>query len=101
VACSDSRDAAVTNASPPPDPPATSSTQVRLDLRGTPCPLNFIRSRLALEKLPSGGSLQVHLDEGEPERMVAEGLRGEGHAVRVLPPDGDAAGGVWLMIRRG
>jgi TusA-related sulfurtransferase len=44
-----------------------------------------VRSRLALEKLPAGARLQVDLDAGEPERMVSEGLRGEGHAVQVSP----------------
>ena len=57
----------------------------RLDLRGTPCPLNFIRSRLALEKLAPGAGLEILLDRGEPEQLVGEGLRQEGHAVRVLP----------------
>ncbi|MCX5967188.1 MAG: sulfurtransferase TusA family protein [Cyanobacteria bacterium] len=56
-----------------------------LDLRGTPCPLNFIRSRLALEKLSPGDRLEILLDRGEPEQMVVEGLRREGHAVRVSP----------------
>jgi TusA-related sulfurtransferase len=84
-----------------PDPHEGPVPQARLDLRGTPCPLNFIRSRLALEKLPSGGWLQVHIDEGEPERLVAEGLRGEGHAVRILPRDLDSDTGVRLLIRRG
>lgn len=70
----------------------------RLDLRGTPCPLNFIRSRLALEKLPPGGWLQVDLDGGEPEQMVAEGLSGAGHAVLVRPLEG---GQVRLLICRG
>ena len=41
-----------------------------LDLCGTPCPLNFIRCRLALETLASGQCLQVDLDPGEPEEMV-------------------------------
>ncbi|MEB3305942.1 MAG: sulfurtransferase TusA family protein [Cyanobacteriota bacterium] len=54
---------------------------VCLDLRGTPCPLNYVRSRLALESLPVGSWLQVDLDAGEPEAMVAESLRGEGHQV--------------------
>jgi TusA-related sulfurtransferase len=80
-----------------PEPPP-----VRLDLRGTPCPLNFVRTRLALEKLPPGGLLLVELDAGEPERMVAEGLRGEGHGVEVEAlGDGTLAGGVRLLIRRG
>ena len=68
-----------------------------LDLRGTPCPLNFIRSKLALEKLEPGTWLLVDLDAGEPEQMVAGGLRAEGHLVELepLPPDS-----VRLRIRR-
>jgi TusA-related sulfurtransferase len=62
----------------------------RLDLRGTPCPLNYIRTRLALEKLPAGAELEVWLDRGEPERLVSEGLRQEGHAVVLVPMEGDA-----------
>jgi TusA-related sulfurtransferase len=69
-----------------------------LDLRGTPCPLNFIRTRLALEKIPRGAVLQVELDAGEPETMVGEGVRADGHAVeRSDLPDG----AVRLRIRRG
>jgi TusA-related sulfurtransferase len=55
--------------------------EAHLDLRGTPCPLNYVRARLALEKVPEGGLLLLDLDAGEPERMVAEGLRGDGHGV--------------------
>jgi TusA-related sulfurtransferase len=73
-------------------PPAASP----LDLRGTPCPLNYIRTRLALEQVPAGAELEVWLDRGEPERMVSEGLRHEGHAVSLAPLDGEA---VRLMVR--
>ena len=59
-----------------------------LDLRGTPCPLNFIRTRLALEKISLGAELVVDLDRGEQEQMVVEGLRGEGHRVSVGPHPG-------------
>jgi TusA-related sulfurtransferase len=70
-----------------------------LDLRGTPCPLNFIRTRLALEKLPAGGSLQVDLDRGEPETMVGSGMRGDGHGVEIQAhPDDPSA--VRLLIQR-
>ena len=72
-----------------------------LDLRGTPCPVNFIRARLALETLPSGGWLQIDLDGGEPEQMVAEGLRSEGHVVELVVPSPWAPGeGVRLLVRR-
>ncbi|MFO7629866.1 MAG: sulfurtransferase TusA family protein [Prochlorococcaceae cyanobacterium] len=68
-----------------------------LDLRGTPCPLNFIRARLALEKLPAGSWLQLDLDAGEPEQMVAEGLSAAGHRVELQRLDGAA---VRLLIGR-
>lgn len=75
--------------------------QASLDLRGTPCPLNFIRTRLALETCPVGGWLEVDLDAGEPEEMVRDGLRSEGHHVEV-PETGDRCSGtVRLRIRRG
>lgn len=74
-----------------------------LDLRGTPCPLNYIRTRLALERVPAGAQLEIWLDRGEPERMVSEGLAAEGHAVQRLDPeagpDPDAAA-VRLLVCR-
>lgn len=85
-------------AAPHPQDPAASC----IDLRGTPCPLNYVRCRLALERLAPGEVLQVDLDGGEPERMVAEGLRGEGHSVDVDPLPIDGAGpAVRLRVRRG
>ena len=59
------------------------STTHSLDLRGTPCPVNFIRCKLALEALQSGDQLVVQLDRGEPEEMVVPGLRDAGHEVEV------------------
>ena len=55
-----------------------------LDLRGVLCPLNFVRCRLALEKLNNNDSLYVDLDVGEPEEMVIPGLEKEGHQVHIL-----------------
>ena len=80
-----------------PDPTAAPDPAVQLDLRGTPCPLNFIRSKLALEKLDPGAWLQVELDAGEPEQMVASGLREAGHRVEAQAGEG---GGVRLLIQR-
>ena len=55
-----------------------------IDLRGTPCPVNLIRCRLALEKLIVNESLQVDIDKGEPEEMILPGLKKEGYVVEIL-----------------
>ncbi len=58
-----------------------------LDLRGTPCPVNYVRCRLALEDLSAGEFFYVFLDQGEPKEMVVSGLLGEGHSVEVIEED--------------
>ncbi len=70
-----------------------------LDLRGTPCPLNYIRCRLALEAIAPGAWLQVDLDAGEPEQLVSSGLSSNGHGVEIQPHP-VAATAVRLRIRR-
>ena len=75
--------------------------EAHLDLRGTPCPLNYVRARLAIEKVPEGGHLLLDLVAGEPEHMVAEGLRGDGHDVERIEVGDAGAAGVRLRIHRG
>ena len=58
-----------------------------IDLRGIPCPMNFIRCRLALESLEPSDALSVDLDQGEPVSMVLPGLRNAGHHVEVIHED--------------
>ena len=69
-----------------------------LDLRGTPCPVNFIRCRLMLESMDVGDQLEVQLDRGEPEEMVVPGLRDAGHQVLIEAVDQES---VKLRITRG
>ena len=70
-----------------------------LDLRGTPCPLNFIRTKLALEQVAPGETLQVDLDRGEPQQLVTQGLESAGHAIASRPHP-EQEGAVRLLIRR-
>lgn len=76
----------------PAQPPA-------LDLRGTPCPLNFIRTKLALEQVAPGEWLQVDLDAGEPQQLVTQGLETAGHGV-TWAAHPEQEGAVRLLIRR-
>ena len=45
-----------------------------LDLKSIPCPLNVVKCKLALEKLPLDETLIIHIDKGEPEEMVKKFL---------------------------
>ena len=55
-----------------------------LDLRGTPCPINFVRTKLRLEKMDPGQVLEVWLDPGEPIEQVPDSLRMEGYQINQL-----------------
>ncbi|MDQ6919972.1 MAG: sulfurtransferase TusA family protein [Candidatus Dormibacteraeota bacterium] len=72
-----------------------------LDLRGTGCPLNYVKTRLQLERMAKGESLEVWLDLGEPAEQVPRSLRMDGQEVTVLDAtDGDDEGFFRLQVRR-
>lgn len=64
-------------------------TKKILDLRGTPCPINFVRSKLQLEKMSSGQWLEIWLDGGEPIEQVPNSLTLEGYQVGSIEDLGD------------
>lgn len=69
----------------------------QLDLRGTPCPINFVRTKLRLEQMPQGGLLEVWLDPGEPIEQVPDSLTMAGYQVEQIR---DCAGYFSLLVRR-
>jgi sulfite reductase (ferredoxin) len=52
-----------------------------IDLRGVLCPLNFVKAKLALERIEIGQVLEVLLDAGEPLRNVPASFVQQGQAV--------------------
>jgi TusA-related sulfurtransferase len=54
-----------------------------LDLRGVPCPLNWVRARLLLETMAPGTQLLLQLDAGEPIESVPRSAAEDGHEVTV------------------
>ena len=60
-----------------------------LDLRGTPCPINFVRTKLKLEQLPPDTLLEVWLDAGEPREQVPPSLKSEGYTIEALEAQGE------------
>ena len=69
-----------------------------LDLRGTPCPLNFVRAKLKLQRMQVGELLEVWLDAGEPIEQVPDSLRLEGFLIEALKESAD--GYYRLQVRR-
>ncbi|HOP73678.1 MAG TPA: sulfurtransferase TusA family protein [Bacillota bacterium] len=59
-----------------------------LDLHGVVCPLNFVKTKLALETLNSGEWLEVILDEGDAMLNVPRSLKEEGHRIVKVTPLG-------------
>jgi len=60
-----------------------------IDLRGVSCPVNFVKTKLALEYLEEGQVLEVILDPGEPIINVPRSIREEGHLVLNIINNGD------------
>jgi len=72
----------------------------RLDLRGVACPLTFVRTRIALNRLPAGELLEVLLDEGEPAQSVPHSCTEDGDRVLDLAPWSEP-GVVRMLVARG
>ncbi len=52
-----------------------------LDLKGTPCPMNFVKTKLKLEEMAVGCVLEVILDDGDPIKNVSGSVKEEGHKI--------------------
>ena len=55
-----------------------------LDLRGTPCPINFVRTKMKLEQMTTGELLEVWLDPGEPIEQVPDSLKMAGYHIEEI-----------------
>lgn len=77
--------------------PLTAEPDARMDLRGTPCPINFVRTKLRLEQMAPGALLEVWLDPGEPVEQVPDSLTMAGYRVEQLQ---DCSHYFALQVRR-
>jgi TusA-related sulfurtransferase len=74
-----------------------STPDAQLDLRGTPCPINFVRTKLRLQQLQPGNLLEVWLDAGEPIEQVPDSLTCAGYQVEKIT---DCSSYFSLLVRR-
>jgi sulfite reductase (ferredoxin) len=78
----------------PAPPPA--APQV-VDLRGVACPMNFVKAKIALERVAVGKVLEVLVDDGEPVRNVPASMAEQGQEVQAVTAEG---GHFRLRLRR-
>lgn len=75
------------------------SADREIDITADTCPMTFVRTRLALDRLAPGQTLLVRLRGDEPLRNVPRSAEEQGHTVISLETDADGVSR--LLLRRG
>lgn len=83
----------------PVDDPLDGPLDSSVDITALLCPMTFVRTRLALDRLQPGQVLAVRLRGEEPRRNVPRTAEEQGHAVLRQTENGD--GSATLLIRKG
>ncbi|EFG85912.1 sulfurtransferase TusA family protein [Novacetimonas hansenii] len=71
-----------------------------IDITHEVCPMTFVRTRLALDRLPPGGQLQVRLRGDEPLDNVSRSVRLLGHEIARQDTQADGQVHVLLIIKK-
>ncbi len=69
-----------------------------LDITGETCPMTYVRTRLALDRMQPGQVLCVRLRGADPENNVPRTAEQQGHTV--IATERDADGTMILYLRR-
>lgn len=70
-----------------------------IDITGEVCPMTFVRTRLALDKMAPGETLLVKMKGAEPLSNVPRSAAEQGH--QILSLETDKQGVSHLLLRRG
>lgn len=70
----------------------------QLNLQGVSCPINYVKTKLALEDLEKGQILEVILDKGEPMMNVPRSLKSDGH--RILSVENLGNGSFRVLVEK-
>ncbi|PWC32293.1 sulfurtransferase TusA family protein [Azospirillum sp. TSO35-2] len=78
-----------------------SSTDLFLDITSQVCPLTFVKTKLMVERMDAGQTLEVRLNAGEPLENVPRSLIELGHSILSVQPERkDDPHGVHRLIVR-
>jgi len=79
--------------------PPHQAADVTIDITAELCPMTYVRTRLALDRMAPGQVLAVYLRGAEPALNVPRSARQQGHEVLSTVAQADGVIVVWL--RRG
>ncbi len=74
------------------------SALARVDIRGYACPMTYVKTKLALDRLAQGERLEVWLREGEPLENVPRSAAEDGHTVLAKEPLPSEGAGTWRLV---
>ena len=63
------------------DAPEGIQPDVKKDFRGVMCPMNFVKTKIALTPMKSSQILEILLDDGAPIENVPGSVKNEGHTI--------------------
>jgi len=79
-------------------PPQELGADREIDITAETCPMTFVRTRLALDRLRPGQTLLVRLRGEEPRRNLPRTAAEQGHTVLAQQ---DLPNGTALLLRKG
>lgn len=72
-----------------------------VDLRAYACPLTYVKTRIALERIAAGERVEVWLAAGEATENVPRSAAEEGHRVVSVERLEDAGGAFRVLLEKG
>mgnify|MGYP003365011845 CR=1 FL=1 len=70
-----------------------------VDITDVVCPITFVKTKIALEELEAGQTLEIRLNSGEPIQNVPRSLKDEGHTVLDVQANDD--GTFNILVKKG
>ncbi|RAU23829.1 sulfurtransferase TusA family protein [Paramagnetospirillum kuznetsovii] len=79
----------------------TEKPNYSLDITGEVCPMTFVKTKLLVERMPSGEMVEVRLKGAEPLANVPRSLAELGHQIiSTVREDGEGADGIHRLLVR-
>ena len=78
---------------------ARNDKDIFLDITPDVCPLTFVKTKIAIEKMSVGETVEVRLNDGEPLKNVPRSVEEHGHQILSLEQEEEGSQ-VWRLVVR-